>query len=87
MKLSNCEGVRVSGGVVGAPFQWPANIVPPSDNFASDAGQDTYVETDCSNNGASSGGTEPHLMIYSAACATEGPWFDSTTGRCRGVIQ
>ena len=34
----------------------------------------------------SSNGVETHLMIYNSACATSGPWFNSTLGSCRGVI-
>jgi hypothetical protein len=52
-------------------------------------GQDMYVETDCLPDGncdSVPAGTETHLMVYSDYCDTSGPWFDTVTGRCRGVL-
>ena len=57
--------------------------------YVSATGSDMYVETDCCSNGdCDSTGAEPHLMVYNAAMCTSptlGPWFDTVTGRCRGV--
>lgn len=83
---------RIVGAAPGSPTQVPflwsnGPNAPPI--TASQKGADMYVETDCSSakcSGATTAdGTETHLMIYNPSCATDGPWFDVVTGRCRGL--
>lgn len=66
-----------------APYMWEPAIEPP--NVMSVNGSDTFVETDCSNLGCQEAGLETHLHIYNAFCSAAGPWFDTVTGRCRGL--
>jgi hypothetical protein len=77
-----------NGGRVDSPLLWAEGTAPPTGGSASDlqseTGSDLFVETDCASVGCQAAGTEPHLLVYSAACATAGPWFDTVTGRCRG---
>jgi len=79
-------------GNVRSPFLWAAGDSVPEGNPNGDSiqsvnGADIFVETDCYADGDcdTAGGTETHMMIYNAACNTASNWFDSTTGRCRGV--
>ncbi len=77
---------------VSSPFQWAASAdVPVGNDFGSsiksETGADMFVETDCDTTGnCQNSGTDTHIMIYNDNCTTDGPWFDTTTGRCRGVI-
>ncbi len=86
--LSTTAGQSVTrlvnnGGSISAPFQWKQDTVPPA--IQSVDGADSVVETDCATTGCQSSGVEPHLLIYSSACTTDGPWFDVVTGKCRGL--
>ena len=79
------------GGVVDAPFLWPAGTNPPtpgdatgSKHLISTNGNDLFVETDCAATGCQAVGPEPHLLVYSDLCTTAGPWFDIVTRKCRG---
>lgn len=80
-----------SGGMVDSPFQWPASATPPTaggaGNLQSVQGADSFVETDCNTAGTCTGvatsDQQPHLMVYSANCAVNGPWFDMATNMCR----
>jgi hypothetical protein len=58
------------GGHVHAPYLWNEHPQPP--NIVSVTGADTAVVTD---------GAQPHLVIYSSACASK--WFDTSTNACR----
>jgi len=77
-------------GVIQSPFLWASGPgVPgtPAATFSSftKTGQDLFVETDCDASGCS-GGSFPHLMIYSETCAqsaTGSPWFDTVRKKCR----
>jgi len=71
------------GGEIIAPHHWGASTVPPT--IVSITGKDQFIETDCAAEGCQNPGNETHLMIYNTSCATDGPWFDSTTMRCRGL--
>lgn len=71
-----------------SPFLWSNGPnAPPL--TSSQNGADMYVETDCSalkcSSSSAADGTETHLMIYNNSCATDGPWFDVVTSRCRGL--
>jgi hypothetical protein len=78
-------GHRISGSKAQSPYQWPPGSNPPQ--IGSVHGADMFVETDCDGTGDCEGaGTETHVMVYNASCTVTGPWFDSTTGRCRGDI-
>lgn len=83
---------RLGTGKVEAPtLLGPGNDIPNAGPgggpYVSEHGQDLFVETDCSPNGdCSSGGGQTHLMVYNANCATAGPWFNTVTKACRGVI-
>lgn len=85
---------RVSGpnAKTQTPFLWQQGSEPPrsvpgdptSAFVTSIQGSDLFVETDCVTGGSCSGGSDPHLMLYSEACAgTGGPWFDVVEGACR----
>ena len=76
------SATRLNGGAK-APFMWEPAENPPS--ILSTNGSDTFIETDCSSAGCQAAGTETHLQIYNDSCTTDGPWFDSVTGRCRGL--
>lgn len=82
-RISSPPGVGVA-----APFLWSNGPNAPPIT-SSQKGADMYVETDCSaakcSGAATADGTETHLMIYNSSCATDGPWFDVVTGRCRGL--
>jgi hypothetical protein len=69
---------------VEAPFHWSADTSPPllASSYASKNGEDLFVETDCTSTSCS-GGTQPHLMIYSTACPSSNPWWDVATNACR----
>lgn len=75
--------VMEDGGVAMTPFMWQALSAPPP--IESAQGQDVVVETDCSASGCQTVGNEPHMLVYSEACAggSGGPWFDVVTGSCR----
>jgi hypothetical protein len=90
---------RVSGASVEAPLLLAPGTDKPNGGgggagpYVSTTGQDLYVETDCCSNGDCNAtptpGTEPHLMVYNSNLCTnptQGPWFDTVTGRCRGVV-
>ena len=82
----NGMALRINGPGIDSPFHWPAGFVPPS--IKSDNGQDVFVEKDCADNGNCSGtGSEkhPHIMLYDDTCVSNGPWFNATLGRCRGL--
>ncbi len=74
-----------------SPFLWFSGTNPPAGNntgggISSLDGADMFIETDCDASGNCEGaGTETHVMIYNSTCTAAGPWFDSTTGRCRGT--
>jgi hypothetical protein len=77
---------RLAGtGQAMSPFLWQSGSTEPVGGLASLTGQDLFVETDCDDTGDCSGsGTpplQPHLMIYSASCASR--WFDTVTRDCR----
>lgn len=80
---------EIPDGTVDSPFLWSAGGNPPQPNgnsLQSSNGQDVFVETDCDSAGDCTGvGTETHLMLYNNNCITDGPWFDSTRGKCRGA--
>jgi hypothetical protein len=64
------------------PFLWGNGPTPPA--ISSQKGADIFIETDCSNTGCQTAGTETHLLIYNGSCAgAGGPWFDVVTGTCR----
>jgi hypothetical protein len=45
------------------------------------------VETHCDASGDCDGaGTQTHLMVYNEDCAVDGPWFNTATRACRGVL-
>ena len=73
------------GGVVNAPFQWPAGSNPP--DIISTDGSDTFVETDCNSSGqctdVPANQRQPHMMIYNSNCLPSTQWFDSTMKLCR----
>jgi hypothetical protein len=74
-----------SGGKAESPFMWPPGTQPPV--ITSVSGADLFVETDCADaacnaqSNCNGGGTETHLMVYSANCSSK--WFDATQGACR----
>ncbi len=74
------------GSRLDSPFQWPAASAPPA--VLSLDGSDTFVEVDCDDigncNSAQAPAQRPHLMVYTAACTFDGPWFDVATNKCRG---
>lgn len=71
-----------AGGTALSPVLSPASADPP--DIASQHGSDVFVETDCGSSGlCDAGGTEAHLMVYDATCATNGTWRDMTTNACR----
>ncbi len=78
---------------VNSPQLWTAGTTPPKGNPNGDSiqsinGADMYVETDCDSSGdCNAAGTETHVMVYNTNCTTDGTWFNSTTGRCRGVTE
>lgn len=84
---------RVAGSAAStdAPYELGSGTAPPT--FVTNlwnvrAGQDTFVETDCSATKCDSGaslGNKHHLLSFSAACNTAGPWFDTATQNCRGL--
>ncbi|TCK18839.1 hypothetical protein DFR30_2124 [Thiogranum longum] len=79
------RAASTSSNPIQSPFQWPQSDTPP--DIISVQGADTFVETDCDNGGNCDTGTaplHPHMMVYDSSCITAGPWFDTTTGRCRG---
>jgi hypothetical protein len=63
-----------------SPFLWQAGTDVPVPNLVSLTGADMFVETDCNSSGCS-GGSEPHLMIYSSSCPSK--WFDLVRQQCR----
>lgn len=72
---------RLSGtGSFESPHLWQALIDPPLAGGEID-GQEVYVETTCDADDCT-GGSDPHVMIYSAAC-TPTPWFDLVRRACR----
>lgn len=77
---------------INSPALWLSGDTPPKGNSNGDSiqsvnGADMYVETDCDASGdCDAAGTETHVMVYNSSCTTNGTWFNSTTGRCRGVI-
>lgn len=89
-----------TGGKVESVFQWPASGNPPraanGAHLISLNGQDSYVENDCPKMSAclelpAPTDTYPHLMVYArdACIGTEsytGPWFDTVTKKCRGIM-
>lgn len=89
LKPDDLPAKRVFGDGVRSAYVWQASTVPPTlssetGEFGSVDGQDMFVETDCGPTGdCATGGSEPHLMIYSSACAQDNPWFDVVTGACR----
>lgn len=83
--------LRGPAGVTQSPFLWQQRDEPPrsvpgdpaSPFVGSIQGADLFVETDCSSTSCS-GGSDPHLMIYSESCVgAGGPWFDVVRGLCR----
>jgi hypothetical protein len=86
--VTRLKGAHPNISSVESPFLWPSSTNPPA-LTGSRKGADIFVETDCNSNGdCDSGiGTEPHVMVFSKSCTTSGPWFNSTKGRCRGVLQ
>lgn len=79
---SGATATRLTGtGKLQSPFLWEAGTAPPQANFSSQTGQDVYIETDCNASGCS-GGADPHIMIYKAACSPS-PWFDVSRNLCR----
>ncbi len=81
-------GTTPPGKGVESVFLWSNGPSAPPVNI-SQKGADMYVETDCSaakcSSAAAGDGTETHLLIYNNSCTTDGPWFDTVTGRCRGL--
>ncbi len=86
-------GVRTridnSGGTVGAFYQWQSGNQPLTD-FSSQNGSDSIIEINCDPTGCHDvdTGTEMHTLIYNDNCnvASHGPWFNTTTGKCRGQL-
>jgi hypothetical protein len=65
-----------------APFLWPRGTDEPIAGLLSRTGADLYVETDCGDaSGGCDGGSEPHLMVYSAQCPSR--WFGQVLGECK----
>jgi hypothetical protein len=76
--------VRAPSGtsMVEAPFHWSAGTEPPA--ISSKDGEDLFVETDCTSTSCSTGGNQPHLMIYAPnACTSGSPWWDVARDACR----
>ena len=71
------------GGKINASFHWGSGVQPP--DILSTTGEDQFIESDCSVSGCQILGDETHLLIYNSNCATDGPWFDTATQRCRGL--
>jgi hypothetical protein len=78
------SAVRVetaTGGVAESPFLWQSGGAPPA--ITTQHGSDLFVETDCEATDCT-GGSDPHLMIYSTSCGGGGgPWFDVVRQACR----
>jgi hypothetical protein len=80
-----------NGGSIMSPFQWQSGSEPPMSSagghLISLHGSDSFIETDCDTAGLCTNvpatSQQPHLMVYSANCNTNGPWFDATTNACR----
>lgn len=71
-----------------APYSWGARETPPPLLGPNPEAMDTYIETDCSATlcADTPQGLQHHLLSYDTDCTAAGPWFDLTTGRCRGQI-
>ena len=72
-----------AGGVLRAPYLWEDILgTAPIGDLQTIDGSDMTVENVCSD--ASCQTAYPHMLIYSSACTTDGPWFDVVTAKCRG---
>lgn len=88
--VTRLRGMNIAANIdsIESPFLWPSSNTLPA-LTGSRNGADIFVETDCNSNGDCDSGTgaEPHVMVFSKTCTISGPWFNSTKGRCRGVLQ
>lgn len=83
VKKGSGSAIRTRGpGTIQSPLLWQSGPDAPVGGVQSLTGKDIFVETDCNAADCSSGGSDPHLMIYSAACGAN-PWFDVVLGACR----
>ena len=71
------------GGSINAHYNWGTGTQPPG--IISVTGADTFIETDCSAVGCQVPDADAHILTYDSMCATDGPWFDTITQRCRGL--
>lgn len=63
--------VNNNGGIIMAPYHWPASSTPPA--VISASGSDTAVVTKTSDG-------HPHPLVYDATCSSH--WFDTVARAC-----
>ncbi len=72
--------IKNEGGTIMAPYLWENEVLGMP--LVSEDGADMTVENQCVGTTCST--TQPHLLVYSSSCTTNGPWFDIGAGKCRG---